>query len=132
MLETTKAIIEAACNGDPTVTPEMMRHGLRVMKGEFPLGRDHQNCPDRILLKQGTVAQLIDGCRQTVKKLERQGRLTPIILSPGRTYTSHARNGRPYERSSAIIRYALTEVLALAAQMKEDKKERQEGEGGAK
>jgi|GEM_PF-4739722 len=130
MLETTRTIIEAAVNADPTVTPDMLRCGLQIMEGKAPLVQGNENCPDRVLLKQGTVAQLIDGCRQTVKKLERQGRLTPIILSPGRTYTSHARNGRSYERSSAIIRYRLSEVMALARELKGDKGGQADAKGG--
>jgi len=104
--KSTRQIVDGARRSDPTVSDQQWESAIAILEGSTP-----PVTPE--LLKQRDVAAMLSVSRQTVLSLTKEGKLHPVELTPGRTFSAETRHGTSYTRSTALVRFRREEVLAL-------------------
>ncbi|MDP8217787.1 MAG: helix-turn-helix domain-containing protein [Candidatus Theseobacter exili] len=107
MKSSTKAIIEVALSGDPSVSSGQQDSVLAILGKKTP-----PSVP--LLLKQGDVADILSVSRQTIHNMVKDGLIHPVVIKEGRKFESQTRYGTKFMRNSGLVRYRRDEVLGLA------------------
>ena len=118
MKMTSKQVFEATIRSDETITKEQAELVLQVLDGTLAKTGDERSPSGMLLVNQGVGAAMLGVCRQKFAQFVADGRLNPVILQQGREYIAHSRDGKPYKRRSDLIRFKISDIRALAGDIR--------------
>lgn len=114
MRDATKTIIEAALKGDTTVSKRKRQAILDLLdRPDEELAAASAAPPSTDeFMTQSEAARLLNIGRSTLYRMEKDGQLKPVILRPGQGKI----------RPGGLKRYRKSDILALSANKKQEKK----------